>query len=295
MRIGVDWGGTKLEVALLDGSGEIAFRKRVSTPASYEASLAAVCALVSEAEKCAGTSCTVGVGIPGTVSARTGLVKNANSTWLNGMPLKVDLETRLDRETRIQNDANCFAVSEAVDGAGRGYRTVAGLILGTGCGCGVVIDAKPLVGRNAIAGEFGHTPLPWMNEDEFPGEACWCGQSGCLETFISGTGFERDFQRRSGEDFKRSAEDISSLEDNPWALEALHAYQDRLARALALLANILDPDVFVLGGGMSNVTEIYEPAFQRMKQYVFSDVCDTPVVRAMHGDSSGVRGAAWLW
>lgn len=294
MRIGVDWGGTKLEVALLDGSGEIALRKRVSTPASYEASLAAVCALVSEAEKCAGTSCTVGVGIPGTVSARTGLVKNANSTWLNGMPLKDDLEARLDREIRIQNDANCFAVSEAIDGAGKGHRTVAGLILGTGCGCGIVIDTKPLVGRNAIAGEFGHTPLPWMNNEEFPGEACWCGQSGCLETFISGTGFARDFQRRCGEAGVRPVENILKL-DNPQVDETLSAYTDRLARALALLANILDPDVFVLGGGMSNVTEIYEPVFQRMKRYVFSDVCDTPVVRAIHGDSSGVRGAAWLW
>lgn len=294
MRMGVDWGGTKLEVALLDGSGDIAFRKRVPTPAAYEASLSAVCTLVAEAEQFAGASCTVGFGIPGTVSAKTGLVKNANSTWLNGKLLKDDLEARLEREVRIQNDANCFAVSEAVDGAGRGYRTVAGLILGTGCGCGIVIDAKPLVGRNAIAGEFGHTPLPWMRDDEYPGEACWCSQSGCLETFISGTGFARDFQRRSGEAALRSVEDILMLDD-PLVPKTLDAYTDRLARALALLANILDPDVFVLGDGMSNVLEIYEPVFQRMKQYVFSDVCDTPVVRAMHGDSSGVRGAAWLW
>lgn len=294
MRIGIDWGGTKLELIALDDHGATLHRKRVPTPPHYAASLQAVADLVEEAEVTLGASASIGLGIPGSISPVTGLVRNANSIWLNGKPLKEDMERLLNRKVRVQNDANCFAVSEAVDGAGAGYNVVVGVIIGTGCGSGLAIDGKAIAGKNGIAGEFGHLPLPWMTEDEFPGETCWCGKKGCLETWISGTGFQRDYARRVGVAPTISSEEILSLRSSE-AAAALTAYCDRLARGLALLVNVLDPDVIVLGGGMSNVPALYNRVPEVMKTYVFSDVCDTRVVKAKHGDSSGVRGAAWLW
>ena len=295
MRIGLDWGGTKIEVIALDVDGGVLARERVPTPKDdYEGCMAAACSLILKVETGLGITGSVGIGIPGTISPATGLVKNANSTWLNGKPLKQDLERRLDREVRIQNDANCMAVSEAVDGAGKGAWVVAGVILGTGCGCGIAIDGRAHHGRHGIAGEFGHVPLGWLRDDEFPGEECWCGRRGCMETWISGTGFQKDFARRSRETVLRPGDEILSL-GSPAARATYDAYCDRLARGLAQLANILDPDIIVLGGGMSNVTGLYEDVPPLMCDYVFSDVFDTPVVPARHGDSSGVRGAAWLW
>ncbi|MEM9278753.1 MAG: ROK family protein [Pseudomonadota bacterium] len=295
MRIGIDWGGTKLEVIALDDDGRTLLRERVATPqGDYRRCVDAVCDLVRMAEERSGKSGTVGIGIPGTVSPATGLVKNANSTWLNGKPLLEDMEQALGRNVRIHNDANCFAVSEAVDGAGEGMRVIAGIILGTGCGCGIVIDGDALAGGHGIAGEFGHTPLPYMKENEYPGNACWCGKRGCLETYISGTGFQRDYETITGAPTGLSAAEILDLEDANSRL-AYANYADRLARGLSQLVNILDPDILVLGGGMSNVKTLYEDVPLLMRQYVFSDVFKTPIVPAKHGDSSGVRGAAWLW
>jgi len=294
MRIGIDWGGTKLELIALDDDGNVLVRERVPTPRDYTQSIHAVCRLIKASEKKIETCASIGIGIPGTISSVTGLVKNANSTWLIGKPLKEDLECELGREVRIENDANCFAVSEAVDGAGVGEHVVVGVILGTGCGAGIAVNGQVVSGKNGIAGEFGHVPLPWMTEEEFPGETCWCGQKGCLETWISGTGFRHDFARRTGDKSVLSGEEILRLA-TPEASRALEAYCDRLARGLALIVNIVDPDVIVLGGGMSNVQALYEPVPTLMKRHVFSDVFDAPVRRAIHGDSSGVRGAAWLW
>jgi len=294
MRIGIDWGGTKLEVIALGDDAGVLMRERVPTPSDYSACVKAVVELVQLAEKKTGTRGTVGLGIPGTISPASGLVKNANSVWMNGQPLKQDMEAELKREVRIHNDANCFAVSEAVDGAGKGHRVVAGIILGTGCGCGIAIDGTAHVGRHGIGGEFGHTPLGWLERDEFPGETCWCGRTGCLETWISGTGFQRDFQRRTGEKTLRTGREILALGSSD-ARQTYDAYCHRLARGLAVLVNILDPDVIVLGGGMSNVQTLYADVPPLMGWYVFSDVFDTPILQAKHGDSSGVRGAAWLW
>lgn len=293
MHIGVDWGGTKLEVIVLTKEGEERFRERIPTPSEgYEASIVAVCDLIAKAEQGLGTQATIGFGIPGTISPATGLVKNANSQWLNGMPLKRDLEAALGREVRVQNDANCFAVSEAIDGAGAGCKVVAGVIIGTGCGSGIAIDGVAHVGRHGIGGEFGHTPLAWLKDDEYPGPECWCGRRGCLETWISGTGFERDYYSRYGQ--RLSAQEILSSGSDS-GRECLDRYCDRLARGLAVLVNIVDPDVIVLGGGMSNVDAIYDGLNTLMKPYVFSDVFETPIKAPVHGDSSGVRGAAWLW
>ncbi|MEM9331762.1 MAG: ROK family protein [Pseudomonadota bacterium] len=295
MRLGIDWGGTKLEIIGMDGEGATLLRERVATPkGDYAACIEAVKALVLSAETKTGQAGTVGVGIPGTLSPATGLVKNANSVWINGKPLKRDLETALGRAVRIQNDANCFAVSEAVDGAGDGFRVVAGIILGTGCGSGIAIDGKALHGLNGIAGEFGHTPLPYMRVDEYPGGLCWCGKRGCLETWISGTGFERDYETLIGQPSPLSAMDILALDD-PFSRKAYANYVDRLARGLSQLVNMMDPDIIVLGGGMSNVASLCEDVEAAIVPFVFSDVFRTPVRVARHGDSSGVRGAAWLW
>lgn len=295
MRIGVDWGGTKIEAIALGHDSQTLFRKRIATPVdNYDGCVKSVCGLITAIEEKIGSRGSVGLGIPGTLSPTTGLVRNANSTWLNGKPLKQDLEARLDREVRIQNDANCFAVSEAVDGAGAGHKVVAGIILGTGCGCGIAINGTVMAGRHGIAGEFGHTPLGWLKPDEYPGERCWCGRYGCLETWISGTAFQRDYARRTGEHFLRSGEEIFSL-DTDFSRETYLSYCDRLARGLAQLVNVIDPDAIVLGGGMSNVFRLYADVPPLMKDFVFSDVFDTPIVPAKHGDSSGVRGAAWLW
>jgi predicted NBD/HSP70 family sugar kinase len=284
MRIGVDLGGTKIEALALDDAGREVFRKRVLTPrGDYAATLDAVVALVKEI----GPG-TVGVGIPGALSRVTGLVKNANSTWLIGRPLKQDLERALGREVRLDNDANCFALSEAIDGAGQGARVVFGVILGTGVGAGIVVDRHLLVGRNAIAGEWGHNPLPLPAAADLPLPACYCGRSGCIETYLSAPGLERDHEALTQQ--KLDAREIVALDG-----EALDRYIQRLARALAGVINVLDPDVIVLGGGMSNVERLYTEVPRRWARYVFSDQVATRLVRNAHGDSSGVRGAAWLW
>ena len=284
MRIGVDLGGTKIEALALDPAGREVFRKRVLTPrGDYKATLSAVLSLVKEIG--AGS---VGVGIPGALSRMTGLVKNANSTWLNGRPLKQDLEAALGREVRIENDANCFALSEAIDGAGQGARSVFGVILGTGVGGGIVVDGEVLIGRNAIAGEWGHNPLPLPGEADLPLPACYCGRSGCIETYLSGPALEREHERLTGE--KRDAKEIADLDG-----KALERYLERLARALAGVINLVDPDVIVLGGGMSNVRRLYTEVPRLWTRHVFSDHVATRLLRNVHGDSSGVRGAAWLW
>jgi fructokinase len=292
MRIGVDLGGTKIEViALGDGGGE-RFRERVPTPREdYDGTLDAVAGLVAGAEAATGETGTVGVGLPGALSPATGLLKNANSTWLIGRPLDRDLADRLGREVRLENDANCFALSEATDGAAAGARVVFGVIVGTGTGAGVVVDGRVLTGPNAIAGEWGHNPLPEPRDDERPGPACYCGKRGCVETWLSGPGFERDFGGGI-----RSPEIVALVADgDAAATAALDRYLDRMARSLAVVINILDPDVIVLGGGMSNLDVLYEQVPARWGAYVFSDRVDTKLVRNVHGDSSGVRGAAWLW
>ena len=295
MRIGIDWGGTKLEVIALGDEGQVLLRERMPTPRDdYDACIDAVRDLVLLAETKTGKSATVGIGIPGTISPATGLVKNANSTWLNGKPLLEDIQSVLAREVRIQNDANCLAVSEAVDGVGMGEQVVVGVILGTGCGCGIAIDGKALVGRGGIAGEFGHTPLAPMTEKEFPGNACWCGKRGCLETYISGTGFQRSYEALMGEPTHLSAFEILELGDAQ-SLQTYQNYCDQLARGLSQLVNIVDPDVIVLGGGMSNVLQLYKDLPELMEKHVFTDHFDTSIRQAKHGDSSGVRGAAWLW
>ena len=277
MRLGVDVGGSKVEVALLDRQGRVALRQRAATPqGSYEAALHALCATILAVERDAGEPCTVGVGIPGALSPRSGLVQNAYNTPLNGRPLKSDLEAALARGVRLANDANCFALSEALDGAARGARVVFGAILGTGAGGGIAVDRRILEGRNAIGGEWGHNPLPWMTREEHPGPACYCGRSGCIEQFVSGPALARD-KTALGE------------------AAALARYQDRLARALAHVVNLLDPDVIVIGGGVSNLEHLYAEVPPLLARYVYTHSFDTPLLRAAHGDASGVRGAAMLW
>jgi fructokinase len=296
MRIGIDLGGTKIEGIALGDDGTELFRKRVSTPrADYPATLKAICGLVEEIERQTGQQGSVGVGIPGAISPLTGLVKNANSTWLIGQPLKQQLEEQLQREVRISNDANCFVVSEATDGAAQDARVVFGVIIGTGTGGGIAIDRAPLTGANAIGGEWGHNPLPWPQDGELPGPSCYCGQHGCIETFLSGPGFERDFIAHGGPALP--AKDIvrKAAVGDPRAEAALGRYEQRMARALASIINILDPDIIVLGGGMSNVERLYENVPRLWADYVFSDHVSTRLVAPKFGDSSGVRGAAWLW
>jgi fructokinase len=297
MRIGIDLGGTKTEIIALDGSGAEIYRKRTDTdPRSYSAILANLAALVAEAEAALGRTGTVGVGIPGAISARTGCVKNANTTALNGHPLDQDLGRLIRREVRCQNDANCLALSEAVDGAGAGFRVVFAAILGTGCGAGIALDGRPWAGANRVAGEWGHNPLPWLTAEEFPGPACWCGKSSCIEKWISGTGFADDYARTADAERLTGAQIVARSRDgNGAARGALERYANRLARALAHVINLLDPDVIVLGGGMSNVDELYELVPPQLPAHVFGREAATPVVRSKHGDSSGVRGAAWLW
>ncbi len=296
MRIGIDWGGTKIEGVALDHDGAVLARHRVGTPkGDYDGCLAAIVALVAELEREAGRKGTVGIGIPGAISPRTGLIMNANSTWNIGRPLDTDIMGALGREVRIENDANCFAVSEAVDGAGARYGVVWGVIIGTGAGSGIAIDGRALGGRNRIAGEWGHNPTPWPRDDERPGPQCYCGKRGCLETFISGTGIQRDHLARTGHQLV-AAEIADLMRSGDAGATATYAdYVDRLARGIAHVVNILDPDVIVLGGGMSNVDELYRDLPAAITPYVFSDGFETPVVRNTHGDSSGVRGAAWLW
>lgn len=293
MRIGVDLGGTKIEILCLDDAGATRLRQRVATPqGDYRATVEAIRGLVHHAERTLGTRGTVGIGIPGALSARTGLVRNANSTWLIGQPLQTDLEAALGRPVRIENDANCFAVSESVDGAGAGFPTVFGVILGTGVGGGLVIDARPLRGANAIAGEWGHNPLPRPGDDERPGRRCYCGRDGCIETFLSGPALARDW-RGAGQDAAGLAAARSA--GDPAAEAAFVRYADRLARALAGVVNLFDPHAIVLGGGVSNLPGLCDAVRSRWAREVFCDTIDTVLRVAMHGDSSGVRGAAWLW
>jgi fructokinase len=295
MRIGVDLGGTKIEAIAIDGPNEV-LRRRVATPRDdYAATITAVRNLVAEIEREVGTTCTVGIGIPGAISAVTGLVKNANSTWLIGHPLDRDLERALARPLRMSNDANCFALSEATDGAAQGAPIVFGVILGTGTGGGIVVNGRVLEGRHRIAGEWGHNPLPWPQNGEHPGPPCYCGRTGCIETFLSGPGLTETYVAIAGR--RATAAEIAAMADSGEASadEALTLYESRLARALASIINVLDPDVIVLGGGVSNIARLYTRVPPLLKSFVFSDSADTPIVAARHGDSSGVRGAAWLW
>ena len=295
MRIGIDLGGTKIEAIALDGDGHERFRRRIPAPRdSYDATLRAIVSLVAEAEKGVGGA-TVGIGMPGVISPATGLVKNANSTWLNGRPLKEDLTRILGRGVRLANDANCFALSEATDGAGAGCHTVFGAIVGTGTGGGIVVAGEVLTGPNAVAGEWGHNPLPWPDASEWPGPACYCGRTGCIETFLSGPGLMRAHAQDTGVTLTPETIVQRALDGEAAARASLERYAHRMARALASVINLLDPDVVVLGGGMSNIESLYEMVPELWKPYVFSDAVATPVLRAVHGDASGVRGAAWLW
>ena len=292
-RIGVDLGGTKTEVLAIAGDGMEIGRSRTPTPSSYEASVATIAGMVWAMEHDLGGRGSVGIGIPGVISPATGLVKNANTIALNGQPFDRDIAAKLDRKVRVENDANCFALSEAVDGAGAGHQIVFGVIVGTGCGGGIVVDRKVLRGRHHIAGEWGHTPLPWPNDDEVPGLVCWCGKRNCLETWISGPGLARDCDGPHARDAtgipaRAEAGDVV-------ARAALARHAERLARGLAVITDILDPDVIVLGGGLSNMPHLYAELPRLMQPHVFSDFVHTPVLQARHGDSSGVRGAAWLW
>jgi fructokinase len=296
LRIGVDLGGTKIEAVALGGGGEERARRRVSTPRDdYPATVEAVARLVEELEKALGARGTVGVGIPGAVSPATGLVKNANSVWLIGRALDRDLEARLGRAVRLANDANCFALSEATDGAGRGARVVFGVIVGTGTGGGIAVDGRVLLGPNAVAGEWGHNPLPWPGDGEWPGPPCYCGKTGCIETFLSGPGMAADHARATGERLEAPELCRRAAAGDAAAEATLVRYEDRMARALATVVNLLDPDVIVLGGGMSNLARLYASVPRLWSAHAFSDRVDTPLRAPVHGDASGVRGAAWLW
>ena len=296
MRIGIDLGGTKIElIALAEAGGEL-LRRRAATPqGDYRATVLAVAQLVEQAEAELGRRGSVGVGTPGAVSRATGLMKNCNSTCLNGRPLQADLQAALGREVRLANDANCFALSEATDGAAAGARVAFGVIIGTGCGGGVVVNRRILTGANAIAGEWGHNPLPWPRDDERPGPPCYCGKSGCIETWLSGPGLSRDLQTAAGPVLP-AAEIAARAATGDAACEAaMQRYEDRLARGLAHVINLLDPEVVVLGGGLSNVARLYDNVPRIWGRYVFSDVVATRLLPPRYGDSSGVRGAAWLW
>ena len=296
MRIGIDLGGTKIEGIALDNSGVELFRQRIDTPqGDYHATVDAINTLVQLLEADTQQSGTVGIGIPGAISPATDLVKNANSTWLIGKPLRNDLEQVLSRPVRIANDANCFVVSEASDGAASGANVVFGVIIGTGTGGGIYVRDKEVTGSNAIAGEWGHNPLPWPNPAEYPGRECYCGKQGCIETWLSGPGFSNDHQMHGGKG--NSARDIVILAEqgDEVANASIQRYEDRMARALATVINIIDPDVIVLGGGMSNIARLYDNVPRIWDKYVFSDYVATKLVPPLHGDSSGVRGAASLW
>ncbi len=295
-RLGVDLGGTKIEVAVLAPDNHIRWRQREPTPkGDYAGTVETIAALIERAERECGGGDGIGVGTPGTISPRTGLVKNANSVVLNDRPLKADLEARLGREVLMANDANCLALSEsAEDGAAAGAESVFGVILGTGVGGGLVVDGRVLVGRNAIAGEWGHNPLPWAGEAELPGPACWCGLKGCIEQWLSGPAFESDYAGQSGESLRGEAIVARARAGDEVASASLARYERRLARALAHVVNLFDPDVIVLGGGMSNVERLYHSVPRQWDEFVFSDPITTRLVAPRFGDSSGVRGAAFL-
>ena len=296
IRFGIDLGGTKTEIVALDDGGGEVLRRRVPTPKDdYQGTLNMVAMLLRDAEAELGRRGSIGIGTPGSLSPATGLLRGSNSVCLNGKPIKADLEALLGREVRIANDANCFALSEASDGAGRGGEVVFGAILGTGVGSGIVVRGHVLSGPNAIAGEWGHNPLPWPDDDERPGAPCFCGQRGCIETFLSGPGIERDHLAVTGQRVASQEIALRAGQGENESSATLLRYEQRLAKALAHVINILDPDVIVLGGGMSNIDRLYVNVPVRWGHWVFSDRVDTRLVRNLHGDSSGVRGAAWLW
>jgi fructokinase len=296
MRIGIDLGGTKIEGIAIADEGTEQLRRRIAAPrGDYANTLAALTGLVHGIEQELGVRGTVGVGIPGTISPATGLIKNSNSTWLTGRPLAEDLSRLLDRPVRFANDANCFALSEAIDGAAAGADVVFGVIIGTGTGGGVVIRGEVLVGVNAIGGEWGHNPLPAARGIESPGPACYCGRSGCIETFLSGPALARDYAESGGASVTAQEVAARAAAGETLADAVLARYEERMARALASVINILDPDVIVLGGGLSNIDRLYDRVPRLWSTHIFSDRVSTRLVRALHGDSSGVRGAAWLW
>ena len=291
MRIGIDLGGTKIEGIVLADDGTIARRERIDTPKeSYGAVLDAIAALVARLDD--GAGCPIGIGTPGSLSPETGLLRGSNTVMLNGHPLDQDLQRVIGRPVRIANDANCFALSEASDGAAAGAEIVFGVIVGTGCGAGVVIEGRALTGRHAIAGEWGHNPLPWAEADELPGADCYCGKRGCIETWLSGPGVARDHEAHTG--VRLTTREIAVSRDAE-CIETIQRLSGRMARSLATIINVLDPDVIVLGGGVSNITALYTSVPQQWARWVFSDRVSTRLVPPMHGDSSGVRGAAWLW
>lgn len=295
MRIGIDFGGTKIEAAALDASGAFIARIREPNPGTYDAAISLVADLIARVEAEVGPAQSVGLAIPGSLSPRTGLIRNANSIYLNGRCFGDDLEATLGRPVRLANDANCLALSESADGAGAGAASLFGVILGTGCGGGLVIDGKLVEGAHGVAAEIGHISLPWPSADEAPGPACWCGLHGCLETWVSGTGFQRDHEAATGRAWTAQAIVEAARADDAQAAAALDRYIERLGRALAMVVNLADPEVFVLGGGMSNVGEIYDRLSDIVASYAFSDHWDGRIVPAKWGDSSGVRGAARLW
>lgn len=294
-RIGIDMGGTKIEIVVLDPHGQAIFSQRTPTPKAYEEAVRALAGLVEAAENHIGQTATVGIGHPGVLAKETGLIKNSNSACIGGHPLKRDIETRLGREVRMANDANCFAVSEATDGAGAGGEVVFGVILGTGVGGGVVINGQILVGANSIGGEWGHNPLPGANENDLPLPQCDCGRLGCIEAFLCGKGLAHDYAKHTDE--KLAAPEIvqKAADGDAGAEAALQRYELRLARALSSVINLIDPDYIVLGGGVSNIERIYKNVPKLWVPTVFSDTIVTKLVKNKHGDSSGVRGAAWLW
>ena len=298
IRLGLDLGGTKIEIVALDADGSLLLRRRVPTPADgYEATVTAIATLVRDAERelQLPVGVPVGIGTPGSISRATGLLRGSNSVNLNGRPIREDLARALGREVRVTNDANCFALSEATDGAGQGAEVVFGAILGTGVGAGIVVRGRVLDGPNAIAGEWGHNPLPWPRDEERPGSACFCGRAGCIETWLSGPGLASDHALATGVAAKSADIVAAAAAGDPASEATLARYEGRLARALAHVVNILDPDVIVLGGGMSNVDRLFRNVPALWGRWVFSDRVDTRLVRHVHGDSSGVRGAAWLW
>jgi fructokinase len=295
VRLGIDLGGSKIEIIALDDGGAELLRRRQPTPADdYAATLSTVARLVHDAEVELGSRGSVGIGTPGSISRATGLLRGSNSVCLNGRPIRADLEAALGRAVTIANDANCFALSEATDGAARGADVAFAVILGTGVGAGIAVRGRVLEGCNAIAGEWGHNPLPWPGDDERPGPACWCGKSGCIEAWLSGPALERDHRPASAEALPAEAIVTGALAGDSACEATLARYEARLARALAHVINIVDPDVIVLGGGLSNVGRLYVGVPALWGAYVFSDRVDTRLVPPMHGDSSGVRGAAWL-
>ena len=296
IRFGVDLGGSKIEIVALAPDGRVLFRRRIPTPQQgYDAVIGAVATLVAAAEAATGAAGSVGVGTPGSISRASGRLRGSNSVCLNDRPIGDDLAACIGREVRISNDANCFALSEAVDGAGAGATTVFGIILGTGVGAGIVVRGRELVGPNAIAGEWGHNPMPWPEADERPGPPCFCGQTGCIETFLSGPGLERAHRESTGASLVVPDIAAGAAAGDAACDATLARYEARLARALAHVINILDPDVIVVGGGLSNIARLYDNVPRLLARWAFSDRVDTRLVRAVHGDAGGVRGAAWLW